>query len=40
MGVPTPINTAITSVVDEIDRGIRTANVENIKEVLLRAGLT
>ena len=40
VGIPTPINTAITSVVDEIDRGIRQADVENIKEVLLRAGIT
>jgi len=40
VGIPTPINTAITSVVDEIDRGIRHADVNNIKEVLLRAGIT
>ena len=40
VGIPTPINTAITSVVDEIDRGIRQADVQNIKEVLLRAGIT
>ena len=40
LGISTPINTAITSVVDEIDRGLRKADVENIKEVLLRAGIT
>ena len=39
-GIPTPVNTAITSVVDEIDRGVREADVENIKEVLARAGIT
>jgi len=39
-GIPTPVNTAITSVVDEIDQGTRQANVVNIKEVLTRAGIT
>tara|TARA_B100000586_G_scaffold237230_1_gene188426 strand:- start:1993 stop:2718 length:726 start_codon:yes stop_codon:yes gene_type:complete len=40
VGIPTPVNTAITSVVDEIDRGVREADVVNIKEVLARAGIT
>jgi 2-dehydropantoate 2-reductase len=40
VGIPTPINTAITSVVHEIDSGIRQADVRNIKEVMLRAGIT
>ena len=40
VGIPTPINTAITSVVHEIASGIRQADVKNIKEVMLRAGIT
>ena len=33
------VNTAITQVVDEIDRGFREPEVSNIQEVLIRAGL-
>ena len=39
-GRPTPVNTAITFVVDEIDRGVRQADVVNLKELLTRAGIT
>ena len=37
MGIETPVNAAITSVVSEIDRGIRTPDISNIQEVLKRA---
>ncbi len=39
-GIPTPVNSAITSVVSEIDAGIRKPEEGNIREVLLRAGLS
>jgi len=39
LGIRTPVNTAITQVVDEIDRGFREPEVSNIQEVLVRAGL-
>ena len=38
-GVPTPVNTAITKIIDEIDSGIRTPDVDNIGEVLRMAGI-
>ena len=38
-GVPTPVNTAITKIIDEIDAGIRTPDVDNIGEVLRMAGI-
>ena len=37
LGIETPVNAAITSVVSEIDRGIRTPGISNIQEVLKRA---
>lgn len=37
LGIETPVNAAITSVVSEIDRGIRTPDISNIQEVLKRA---
>ena len=39
LGIATPVNTAITQVVDEIDSGLRTPSESNIREVLIRAGL-
>ena len=39
-GIPTPVNAAITSVVAEIDMGIRLPEQDNIREVMLRAGLS
>ena len=39
-GISTPVNTAITSVVRERDEGMRLPSVDNIEEVLRRAGLS
>ena len=39
-GIPTPVNAAITSVVAEIDMGIRLPEQDNIREVMLRAGIS
>lgn len=38
-GIPTPVNSAITSVVSEIDGGSRIADPSNVDEVFRRAGL-